>query len=589
MYGGCVLPYRAHDEGLARLSQWLIDSGITIASGGAILRPWLLSLDGSRQFPNLRLVCLDAGASYQQHMQAYQRHLSDRCLLLISYSATECQTVTLLVIDKSCEIPSRLLAAGFPTAHVAIEIWDGLKRPLPVGETGEVVVFTAFAAQGYWNAPELTKSQFGVDMKGRRYVQTGDLGRLDENGALWVVGRKDGQVRIGGNRVDLAEVETALMDVANVKEVVLIYSGASDEMQGLTAYVTTSTSTPGPATGMEVRKEVETRLPSYMVPATVIVLEEFPRRANGEIERSRLQEVAAGGGKKPTEKPVSTATPASRAVAKPSIDQPLKTQKQAPSSLPGHYKIDSRINAVEVTPGTAGNRAIFLCPGGNGSLTVVMRYQQLLGRLGNKRPFYGLVAADNDVANGLYKNIDELVAASLFAMRRIQPRGPYTLIGEGLGGKLAYEMARLLVKEGERVALLALLDAPFRGRGSQDGSARGNWLQRLFRRPRGKSGGQEAQTKKNRAHLAQRRYFRILRRFEPSKSYALPTLALFTHQYEQHRPRWEKVLPAIRVTMVDGVHDDYLRVSGDKVVGLLRQAMDGTPVPQKKAVKFGRR
>src|SRR5262249_13871422 len=64
MYGGCVLPYQAHDKGLARLSQWLIDNRITIVGGGSILRPWLMSLNGSQQFPDLRLVCLDAGASY---------------------------------------------------------------------------------------------------------------------------------------------------------------------------------------------------------------------------------------------------------------------------------------------------------------------------------------------------------------------------------------------------------------------------------------------------------------------------------------------------------------------------------------------
>jgi thioesterase domain-containing protein len=217
----------------------------------------------------------------------------------------------------------------------------------------------------------------------------------------------------------------------------------------------------------------------------------------------------------------------------------------------------------------------------------------LFGRSGNQRPLYGLVAADSDEASGLYKNMDELVAASLFAMRQIQPHGPYALIGESLGGKLAYEIARVLEKEGERIALLALLDAPFRGSGAQDGSSDGNPLQRLFKGLRGKSGGQEAhlaayglQSNKDSAHLAQRRYLEILTKFEPSKSYPLPTLALFTRQYEDHRPRWEKVLPAIKVTIVEGAHEDYLRVSGDKVVGLLRQAMDGTPTPQKKAFKF---
>ena len=336
-----------------------------------------------------------------------------------------------------------------------------------------------------------------------------------------------------------------------------------------------------------------------MVPATVSVLEELPRTANGEIDRSLLQDVAAGVAKIPTAKSVRAAVPGLRtepALTAParSVEPPLELQKQVSLSLPSHFKSKFRIDAVKLMPGTSGNRPIFLCPGGNGSLRGVRRFQKLMRGLGNQRPFYGLVAADSDDARGLYKNIDELVTASLVALRHIQPNGPYTLIGESLGGKLAYAMARRLEKEGEQVAMLALLDTPFRGSGTQGGS--GNWLQRFFSGLRGKSSGQGGnladyalQSNQDPAHLSQRRYLEILTKFEPSKSYPSPTLALFTLQYEDHRRHWEKLLPAIKVTMVDGMHDDYLRLSSGKVVGLLRQAIDGTPAPQKKAVTLGSR
>jgi pimeloyl-ACP methyl ester carboxylesterase len=236
-------------------------------------------------------------------------------------------------------------------------------------------------------------------------------------------------------------------------------------------------------------------------------------------------------------------------------------------------------------PGTAGNRPIFLCPGGNGSLKAMRRYQKLIHRLGNQRPLYGLVAADSDEAGGLYKDMGELVAASLSAMRHIQPHGPYMLIGESLGGKLAYEMARRLEKEGEQVAMLALLDAPSNGRG--------NLLQRLFNGWRGKAGGQRdplaayaLQSKEVRSHLAQRRYFDILTKFTPSKRCSSPALAFFTHQYKDQRRRWEKLLPAVKIIMVAGVHDDYLRLSTGKVGEVLRQAMEGAPAPQRKAAKL---
>ena len=164
------------------------------------------------------------------------------------------------------------------------------------------------------------------------------------------------------------------------------------------------------------------------------------------------------------------------------------------------------------------------------------------------------------------------MAASLFAMRHLQPHGPYLLIGEGLGGKLAYEMARRLEKEGEQVALLALWDAPLR--------SNGNWLQRLFGGLRRKPAGQEAnlaaytlQSNQAPSHLAPRRYLEILSRFEPSEPYHLPALAVFSQQYAHQHRRWQRLLTAVKVAMVEGIHDTYLRVSGDKVVELLRQAI----------------
>jgi hypothetical protein len=317
--------------------------------------------------------------------------------------------------------------------------------------------------------------------------------------------------------------------------------------------------------------EMERRLPSDMVPDTVSVLEELPRTTTGQIDRVLLQDVAAGVGKLPAKKAVHAAAPALRTASASRVAQPAETG--LPLSLSKHFKSPSRIDAVRLIAGRPGNLPFFLCPGGHGSWREVRGYQNLIRHLGDQRPLYGLVTADRDEAGKLYKNMDQLVAASLFAMRHIQPHGPYLLIGEGLGGKVAYEMARALEKGGEQVALLALWDAP--------AHRSGNWLQRLFSGLRRKPAGQGVhlaaytlQSDKAPTHLAQRRYLEILKRFEPSERSHLPALALFSQQYAHHHRGWQKLLPAVKVAMVEGTHDNYLRVSGDKVVELLRQAID---------------
>src|SRR4030095_6930896 len=95
---------------------------------------------------------------------------------------------------------------------------DGAGVPVATGEIGEITVRSRYLAEGYWRQPELTASSFRRGPGGVRTYRTGDLGRLRADGCLEHLGRKDFQLKIGGNRVEAAEVEAALLEVPGVKE-----------------------------------------------------------------------------------------------------------------------------------------------------------------------------------------------------------------------------------------------------------------------------------------------------------------------------------------------------------------------------------
>lgn len=170
---------------------------------------------------------------------------------------------------------------GRPFPNTVVRVCDPILQPCPVGVLGEICIAGEGVAQGYWNRPELTAERFVV-AGGHRYYCTGDLGRLLADGSIEFVGRKDGQVKIRGCRVEFGEIESALLQIAGVLEVAVTVTSVDDEERRLLAYVS------GPVDGETVRQALRRKLPHYMVPWRVIVLDRLPLNQNGKLDRSAL-------------------------------------------------------------------------------------------------------------------------------------------------------------------------------------------------------------------------------------------------------------------------------------------------------------
>ncbi|MFC9789364.1 amino acid adenylation domain-containing protein [Rhodococcus sp. NPDC127528] len=178
---------------------------------------------------------------------------------------------------------------GKPNPNTQLYVLDSLLRPVPPGVAGELYAGGYLLGRGYVAAPALTASRFVANPfadNGSRLYRTGDLARWSEDGTLDFVGRADNQVKIRGMRLELEDVEAAVTAHPGVRQcAVLVRENGGAKY--LAAYVLSGGDGLDPAA---VRDWAATKLPDYMVPTAVVVLDEFPLTANGKLDRRALPE-----------------------------------------------------------------------------------------------------------------------------------------------------------------------------------------------------------------------------------------------------------------------------------------------------------
>ena len=178
---------------------------------------------------------------------------------------------------------------GRPIANTEIYILDEHLQPMAAGEPGEIFIGGEGVARGYLNRPDLTAEKFVADpfspARGRLY-RTGDIGRCRADGAIEFLGRADHQVKLHGHRIELGEIESVLRQHPAVQECVVHVWEAGPDDKRLSAYLVPARGSA--ARTIELRRFLEPKLPSHMVPAAFVWLEKLPLTPNGKIDRRAL-------------------------------------------------------------------------------------------------------------------------------------------------------------------------------------------------------------------------------------------------------------------------------------------------------------
>ncbi|WP_085691694.1 MULTISPECIES: non-ribosomal peptide synthetase [unclassified Pseudomonas] len=214
------------------------------------------------------------------------RELRPACRVINHYGPTE-TTVGVLTFEPGQPLPGcRTVPVGRPLGNACAQVLDGYLNPLAAQVPGELYLGGQGVAQGYLGQPALTAERFVPTEGGARLYRTGDRARLTADGLVEFIGRADDQVKIRGYRVEPGEVGRVLAGLPGVSEAVVLalpLEGDTERLQ-LVAYGVADAG----VTVQQLQAQLQARLPDYMVPAQILLLERLPLTANGKLDKRAL-------------------------------------------------------------------------------------------------------------------------------------------------------------------------------------------------------------------------------------------------------------------------------------------------------------
>jgi long-chain acyl-CoA synthetase len=228
-------------------------------------------------FPALRYVTQAGGSMPPARIQEWCSR-GAAAALYVMYGATEASARLTYLHPR--DLPRKLGSIGRPIPNVEILVVRDDGVPAGSGEVGELVARGTNISPGYWNDTEETAAKFGP-----LGYRTGDLGYADEDGFLYLVGRRNDMIKVGAHRVGAKEIEDVLHELAGVHEAVVI--GVPDDLLGEAPVAFVSQA--APIGEPEVLAFCRTRLAPHKVPVRVVVTGELPKLATGKIDRAALR------------------------------------------------------------------------------------------------------------------------------------------------------------------------------------------------------------------------------------------------------------------------------------------------------------
>lgn len=287
--GASVFLFDLRANGLAGLARWLAERAITICDIAApAFRQMAAMLPAGAGLPALRLLAPGGEVLTRRDADLVRERISPGCVLQNALGTTETRTIAQYFVDRYTVLDGPTVPVGHAVEGKTVLLLDEERRPVPVGEVGEIAVQSEYLSPGYWRNPELTRAVFLPDPAGgrRRIYLTGDLGRQLDDGRLVHLGRKDTQVKIRGYRVETAEVEMALLALADVKDAVVAAHRDERGDVSLVAYVVAAAGCA--PTVSALRASLARTVPSYMLPRAFVLLDALPRTLSGKVDRPAL-------------------------------------------------------------------------------------------------------------------------------------------------------------------------------------------------------------------------------------------------------------------------------------------------------------
>ncbi|MEP6653308.1 MAG: amino acid adenylation domain-containing protein [Myxococcales bacterium] len=458
-----------------------------------------------RSFPRMRHAS-SGGDLVPPSVMEEMKAVFENAEIFVIYGCTEISCMgTTYPVTRDTTVARSLVGRPFP--DVAVRLLDAHLELVPFGVVGEICFAGKGVVPGYFKRPELTAEKF-IDREGRRFYRTGDMGRLHPDGNLEILGRRDFQVQVRGIRIELAGIENTIRELGLAVQCAVLVKKLDEFDVRLVAFLVNPQDPEGGITSL--RWALAKRLPDYMLPQSLVVLDALPLTANGKLDRKALDDLPWQ-----SPPPLTAATSpaaAARVAARDGVERNiaaafstcLGVREDAFGiddnffDLGGHsllavMLLDQLENKLGITlppdvlfehatvralaahsqgSFTSDPRPILLNANKDGPTLFVLvgvhLYRELARHL---EPHYSVraVYAGRELvmfdSPDRAPSVDELAREYVTIIRRHQPVGPYRLVGMSFGGIVAYEVARQFRQAGQEIAFLGLLDAVLPERG----------------------------------------------------------------------------------------------------------------------------
>ncbi|OLZ43644.1 non-ribosomal peptide synthetase [Amycolatopsis keratiniphila] len=280
--GGRVVVLPEAVPPVVRFEEFLAREQITVVNlPTSYWTQWTKELDASR-LDSLRLVVTGSEAGHATDLRAWRR--TSPVPVINAYGLSE-TTITTTAAELS-DVEEGVLPLGRPLAGMRVYVLDERLDQVADGAVGELYIAGAGLARGYADRPDLTAERFVACPfgPGERMYRTGDLVRKNEDGGLRFEGRADDQVKIRGIRVEPEEVRAALEEHSEVASAAVVARRYDSGETGLIGYVVARHED----SLVRVREWLSQRLPSHLVPHSLVPLERIPLTGNGKLDRAAL-------------------------------------------------------------------------------------------------------------------------------------------------------------------------------------------------------------------------------------------------------------------------------------------------------------
>lgn len=491
------------------LANWLVKQAVTIAHltpamGQIITDAALNPTAANLTIPFLRYTFFVGDVLTRRDVQRLT-NLCPNLTVVNFYGSTETQrAVSYYVVDQQAPLPENALQKeviplGQGMKDVQLLLQNGANQLAGVGEMAEIYVRSPHLALGYKGDEAQTASRFlpnpySSATPGDILYRTGDLGRYLPDGNVEFVHRADHQVKVRGFRVELGEIDATLGQHTAVHQTITI----ATTHQGSTRLSSFIVLKPDqPATDADLRQYLRKKLPLYMIPTDILLLDALPLTPNGKVDRRALQvpehlSLDSGDNFKEAGSKLESilvriwenvlgvqpigihdnffeigghSLTAVRAFAlfeqETGFQIPLTLLFQAPTIAELAHAIENEgwssqwTSLVPIQANGSRPPFFYVSP----FLISVLSLSQLGDHLGSDQPLYGLQPQGMDGDQPIHQSVGEMASHYIQEIRSLQPQGPYMLGGHCAGSWVAFEMAQQLQAQGEDVNLLVLVDS----------------------------------------------------------------------------------------------------------------------------------